>query len=134
MFSNISDIPINFGDLDAIDGSAVIDHDHLFHESARISTTVGVCIKYGDGTKEILIRESAWNTYSTQQQEILIFHELGHCLLNRDHQDERYQGFKISIMNSILLNQTDYDYFYHDYIRELFTSNTEDLEFSIDAI
>ena len=112
-----------------------IDEDgNIFYFMGTNSVKVGVCVKYIDGTREILIRESSWNSYSSRKQEILIFHELGHCALDRSHDEERYKGYKVSLMSPQLINQVDYTDFYDQYIRELFSSNKSELEFSIDSI
>jgi len=38
--------------------------------------------------KQITINEILWNKLDTLQKELLIFHELGHCLLGRTHKNE----------------------------------------------
>ena len=48
----------------------------------------GVCIKYSNGYKEIQINSIHWNNYSLEQREQLIYHELGHCVFNRGHNDK----------------------------------------------
>lgn len=47
----------------------------------------GVCIKYSTGYKEIQINSIHWENYSLEQKEQLVYHELGHCVLNRKHND-----------------------------------------------
>ena len=152
--ADLSDIPINFGDLDNIPGLSLThedlhDHEHdenCHHEETdhgsyhfvslnetNFATTVGVCIEYSNGTTEILIRESSWNTFSLRQREILIFHELGHCHLNRDHKDEEYKNFDLSLMNSLLIDQFDYQNYLDEYLEELFLSDDIPLRNAIDV-
>jgi len=49
------------------------------------SQYAGVCIKYSNGYKEVQINNLYWNNLSIEQKEQLIYHELGHCVLNRGH-------------------------------------------------
>ena len=62
----------------------------------------GVCNGRGDGTSGshvIYVRRSSWNEYSDSQRERLVFHELGHCELNRGHlNDTLPNGEWLSIM------------------------------------
>lgn len=42
-----------------------------------------------------------WNQYSEMERTFLIFHELGHCYLGRDHDDSKdSEGNCLSIMHS----------------------------------
>lgn len=43
--------------------------------------TIAYCVS--DNTVEVL--ESYWNSVSDTGKEVVTFHELGHCALNRDH-------------------------------------------------
>lgn len=50
-----------------------------------------VCKGRGDansGSHHIVIKKSFWNNSTPLQQERLIFHELGHCELNRGHRND----------------------------------------------
>jgi hypothetical protein len=38
-------------------------------------------------TKQMKVSESYWATAGDMEKEVLIFHELGHCLLGREHED-----------------------------------------------
>jgi hypothetical protein len=49
---------------------------------------VGVCIVYKNGDKEIKIDNEYWEISSLTVKEQLIFHELGHCALMRNHNSE----------------------------------------------
>lgn len=67
----------------------------------------GVCLKYSDGYKEIRINPVYWNNYSLEQKEQLIYHELGHCIFNRGHNDrvmEANTNCPDSIMRSYMFN------------------------------
>ena len=62
------------------------------------SDSAGQCLTYSDGRKEVQINQLKWPTYSEQEKEILIFHELGHCVLDREHDNNMSRGRCISIM------------------------------------
>ncbi|MFW9950228.1 MAG: putative metallopeptidase [Candidatus Thorarchaeota archaeon] len=47
--------------------------------------TAGKCISYGKIGTLIEISEEQWEKMTELQQKALVFHELGHCVLNRDH-------------------------------------------------
>ncbi len=50
---------------------------------------------------QVVIDRAYWNMATTIEREFLIFHELGHCYLNRGHLDDRTpQGHCLSIMHS----------------------------------
>jgi len=110
---DVSHIPINFGE--------------------DKKNTLGACYLYGKNGKwrEIKINKSYWNKRTLAEQEALIKHELGHCLLDRDHLDERYEGIQLSIMNSYELRGT-FIKFKNGYNEELFTLYTINLKNDID--
>ncbi len=57
--------PINFGDMD--------------------KGIAGVCHSWTNGHTEIEIDKDFWDYAMEYQKEVLIFHELGHCELDRRH-------------------------------------------------
>jgi len=61
----------------------------------------GQCISNSARANQLLINTQFWNTSSDLLREFVIFHELGHCYLDRDHiDDETSNGACISIMHS----------------------------------
>ena len=61
----------------------------------------GQCATYNDGAREIRIDRAYWSRASLTEKEMLVFHELGHCVLGRGHHnDSDTRGFCVSIMNS----------------------------------
>lgn len=92
-------------------------------------TIAGKCSKYTNGDREVYIDRNQYNAMSEVRREILIYHELGHCVLNKYHNDQRivFKGESssapASILNSILFSEDDV-YFYQKYkvyyINELF--------------
>lgn len=116
---SVGDIPINFGDTE----------NPAFQ---------GVCFEYPDGTKEIIIRESWWQGASDAYRESLVFHELGHCRLGRDHLDDVREvdniNHKVSMMNSVIVPPQTYNQFRDEYLKELFTFDAYDLFLTLGLI
>jgi len=54
--------------------------------------TLGQCKSYSNGSKEIVIDQPYWNQASDVEREYLVFHELGHCILGREHLDSKDAG------------------------------------------
>ena len=76
--------------------------------------------------REVTIDKTFWNRSSTLYKEFVVFHELGHCVLNLDHKEGKdNRGRCLSIMRSGLgdcvdaYNSVNRDY----YLDELFGSN-----------
>ena len=100
---NINNVPINFNDLDT-------------------TTKVGICRIWGTGHTEIEIDEGHWQTMSEDRRLALIFHELGHCALKRDHNDDRYGSDQCpkSYMSENLVSQECIDNHLPQYLEEMF--------------
>lgn len=65
------------------------------------NSIVGQCIHNTETPNRIAISKTYWNQIDTGKREFLIFHELGHCILNRTHLDSKdANGNCISIMHS----------------------------------
>ncbi|MCK4500259.1 hypothetical protein KAU11_07165 [Candidatus Babeliales bacterium] len=62
---------------------------------------------YKDGTKrweiEILIDPKRWETLPELNRKSLIYHELGHCLLSRQH-DDTLISFDLGMIRSSIMN------------------------------
>lgn len=65
----------------------------FFKKIVDNDTTVGRCY-YLRPFKRIVVDPTYWATASEEVRLQLVLHELGHCVLNRDH-DERYTYFFI---------------------------------------
>ena len=85
-----------------------------------------VCEIYSDGYRLIRVNAYHWDRMQEFGKEELVYHELGHCVLNRDHVNDftvvRPQGY--SIPNSIMYPYTFGDSFFYyvyreHYVREL---------------
>lgn len=80
------------------------------------SPIIGQCTRYNSGYREIKVDPIYWFfNASDAEKQILMYHELGHCDLNKEHDDS-----KAAIMNSNIMDgyqfimNTDY------YIEQLF--------------
>ncbi|MBT7609052.1 MAG: hypothetical protein HN576_04810 [Bacteriovoracaceae bacterium] len=104
----VADIPINFGDTEN-------------------TSYVGVCFSYSNGDKEIIIDKEWWDSVSPTSRESLIFHELGHCALNRVHNEEEIvksgKTVRSSIMHPGVVSAIDYNTYKPGYLHELYTSD-----------
>lgn len=92
------------------------------------SPRVGVCNTYKYGNilyREIYIDRDFWYSASDNQRESLILHELGHCVLRRDHIESIVErdGTKIikSIMNPSIIGGKHYyeankQYYYNELV------------------
>lgn len=71
----------------------------------------------------ITINMTYWSAYTTTEKEILVFHEMGHCVLNRPHISKTdSRGVAISLMHPILMYAGDYRQKKSYYINELFAN------------
>ena len=93
-------------------------------ESAGIQGTItnldhgvaGKCRYHSARPNEILIDQAIWNAASVNTRELIIFHELGHCFLERNHNEsEHSDGTCVSIMRSGVMGCRDN---YHSKTRE----------------
>lgn len=76
------------------------------------SNKAGVCYVWSDGYREIQINSQHWSSFSEEQKEQLVFHELGHCVFDLNHDDSRLQyrtSCPNSIMRSFMFNQYEID-------------------------
>jgi hypothetical protein len=80
---------------------------------------VGACLLI---TREIWLVKSFWRRASGANQESLMYHELGHCLLDRGHNDNNNgpYGLPSSIMRRTGLQGDVYETYRDYYLKELF--------------
>jgi hypothetical protein len=89
------------------------------------TNTVGLCYS---GNKEIFIDREYWNNAREKDKERLIFHELGHCFLKRNHKNEKnINGECLSYMRGKFdCSSNLYSSLWRKYyLDELFDQNTE---------
>ncbi|WP_235298617.1 hypothetical protein [Portibacter marinus] len=61
-------------------------------DNIRDFSTVGQCQNTEEGERRILIERSFWSEYDHFGKEFIIFHELGHCYLDRNHDNAVKSG------------------------------------------
>jgi len=104
-----------------------------FVKEIENNRAVGVCYQFIGGA-EIVIKSGFWNKISSTSRKNLIYHELGHCALNRGHLDTKHKGYNISIMNSTMISDFYLDNFENVILKELFTSNPTNMIEEIDLL
>jgi hypothetical protein len=78
-------------------------------------------------TPKITIKKSFWERSDIPTRELLIFHELGHCIFDRDHRTtHRGSAFPVSIMEPTLFSSFFYVKYYSYYISELFGTRLDE--------
>jgi hypothetical protein len=91
----------------------------------------GLCIWGFLSGRQILINKEQWKDLDDLSRESLVFHELGHCALNRAHNADLISGaetglkaddkkYPKSLMNPVFVNGTTYKKLQDYYLRELF--------------
>lgn len=83
--------------------------EDLYHEipigfADLKGNTVGLCTRWSSGHRQIQIDREYWYKVPEQFRISLIFHELGHCDLHRDH-----SPLTTSIMYHLNLGSLDFD-------------------------
>ncbi len=107
--------------------AVVIDNLIIRFSSNLEFKTKGECWDYNrgvDGTPTILVNSQAWPYESIVRRKIMLYHELGHCVLWRDHLDTYLpSGYVTSIMYSFLQIDEVYLNNWSYYMWELFKNN-----------
>lgn len=91
------------------------------------STYVGICRKWTTGRREVEIDVNFYYDATENQLKQAVMHELGHCVLDREHDDTIWyvDGLKLkrSVMSTYVFSKWAADkfvYYYDNYIDELF--------------
>ena len=96
-------------------------------EKIHAHGTVGLCNHRLDQPNHVIIDKDFWASASENSKEMIIFHELGHCYLERGHNDDKKSdGTCASIMRSGRGGCID---FYtksnkNDYLNELYSESS----------
>ena len=61
---------------------------------------LGQCFSSSDEPSRLIIDATFWKQAKDLQKEFVVFHELGHCYLNRSHNNESNNGKCVSMMQS----------------------------------
>jgi len=95
----------------------------IFDETT--DNAAGQCIAKANGDHYIRIDPDYWNKASAMEKEFLVFHELGHCILGRSHDDSSLAGGTCMSMMTSGLGGCKIDYSLstrEEYIDELFSN------------
>lgn len=99
-------------------------------EPAPKNFFIGYCSMVNNNQNpQITLNGSFWNQLSFTYQEQLLFHELGHCLLNRAHEGNDFFN-PTSIMNKSFFSEATYKNQYDFFIKELFGDENHQEDFS----
>lgn len=90
-------------------------------DNSLIFPEVAQCREYKNGAKVVIVDKAYWNRTSEMAREAAIYHELGHCLLGREHTNVVINGLPGSLMNTRIPLATVYAHNRDGYVRELFT-------------
>lgn len=84
---------------------------------AQQGLTVGSCVTWDTGEREIQIAYYFWDVASDLEKQNLIFHEAGHCALDLGHDETFIQKDELTIPRSIMYPFLFANYsFYQTYI------------------
>lgn len=93
-------------------------------EETLAGNTIGLCRKGGGEQPKVIINKSFWDVATNSSREQLMFHELAHCVLGRDHDNTTIMvmGYQVkaSIMSSYHLYPYMFEPNYNYYMSELF--------------
>lgn len=89
------------------------------------SKRTGICRHSVLSLNEIILDENKWKHLSESSREALLLHEFGHCVMNREHNDEKERGRPKSLMNSILVDGSTFETYKETYLQELFSAANE---------
>ena len=93
-----------------------------FVQTVFPNSVAGQCQRNTDRPSQIIIDVQSWNERNDTEKEFLIFHELGHCILDREHRDDTDNSGKcLSIMHSVEgICRNEYESQRKEYLDELF--------------
>lgn len=85
-------------------------------------TADATCYQGGNTVPRIVIDQKKWDAMPEAKRTALLFHEMGHCVLDRPHLDGAKSGSScpVSVMNSYTLSATCYSSNEDYYLSELF--------------
>ncbi len=84
---------------------------------------IGLCQRTPHYPPAITIDSTYWDNATPEAKEWLVFHELGHCILNRPHREDRLS--QTNCVSSMMYPKAEYYCYYNlrsYYIKELFNT------------
>lgn len=96
-----------------------------FEQDFEDAGVIGLCVKTA-GQLSIYVSRRHWNSYDSQQREMLIFHELGHCALNLEHdQSLDSEGVPNDLMYPVNFDSLYYYKYRKFYLDHMFSKITK---------
>ena len=84
------------------------------------SSVIGLC-ESGGNMRRVTFEPTFWNSVDDTQKELLVHHELGHCVLYRAHRTDLLpSGADASIMYPVIMTDSTYTTNANYYLTELF--------------
>lgn len=105
-----------------------LSHGSIVFANIRVNkkdTTLGYCRWDDKGNWIIRIHEPSWSKLGEYRQEVLVFHELAHCALDRRHCGKTKAEKPISIMFPKVLSESYYKDNREELVDELFNVSPE---------
>lgn len=96
---------------------ALPHHGLIIKFSKLTGSILGQCTM---STNIIEIDYTAWPNLSSIEKKLLLYHEMGHCLLGREHNNVVTNKRPVSIMNAYLLSEVYFNTNPKGYLQELF--------------
>lgn len=105
-------------------------YDRPFEKGSPFEGKLAICFNSETlSSNQIYVNRHSWVDLDDLEKELLIFHELGHCKLGRDHHDAVNScGHNLSIMSTYLINGNFYRQFKKELLTELFKRDQKVLE------
>lgn len=107
-----------FNHLDQINISIQFNELNAIKKKDKI--TLGECSVIIGVSPKIQVDKISWVRLNKEQQEMTIFHELGHCFLLKGHTESLHNQI-ISLMNPYLFNSYEYQQNRTKYLNEMFS-------------
>lgn len=86
-------------DADILDSFKLVPQIKVYRNGNLITGVIGVCRKYGDGTRTSEIESDYWWKAHRVQGKALGYHELAHCIQDAPHKSGHIGGTCTSMMN-----------------------------------
>ena len=87
------------------------------------SRTLAVC-NLGMDVPTISVNQALWGNLTDDQKKLVLYHELGHCVLKKGHENQvgpsSSRRKMLSIMDAHPLDLTDFEQYKLEYLEELF--------------
>lgn len=86
----------------------------------------GRCDTDENGDPEVVVSESLWPELGDMARKVVVYHELGHCVLHRAHTESRDAvGLPVSLMYPSLVPPIVFKHRQDAYLREMFSTLDE---------